>query len=792
MNNYIDNDTMSSKDIRGNGFSSDSYKILRIVLHIIFSLFPALGGILMIYAPICKAQIKGDYLTLSAKDILTPHQKLYRPYIYVQISALVFILLFIVLSMYFVIRNFYSLTNERALAKRTQKSIIIATVTTALYSIFCTIYPSISNIFVRYASPVINLTPLIFMATIATLYAIFLTLARISTDTQRKNFLHENYPEIWKKHRQLSRARFELFIYTLITSAIAVVCILMRVITIRIEYDGNVIKKLSFTGFKLLMDTTSFVSAAERAVAYAIFIMLVINLAFAFMSLLSYLGRSEFYAKLSIATITVGTVTCLLVGLFGKYYELIKLIDLGLLSELLSGTGIEVDEIIKYTTSSYSIWFFAGSIAFIGIILLRRPFTKITSLTHQIAAHEDAMVSRAVEISNTGSQDGDNVSGSNESIEAVKTISDPCPAFTEIDSHVGEYASTLENRRAALFEEPTLPRLVDFIVEYARNSRLHLFYTNEGIASFLAGLGTTKLSILQGMSGTGKTSLPKIVAEALMSVCDIVEIESSWRDKNELLGYYNEFSKTYTPKKFTQALYKARLNPEVLTFIVLDEMNLSRIEYYFSDFLSLMENEPDRREIKLLNVPLFRKEDNESVPYIGLTDGHTVKIPDNIWFIGTANRDESTFDISDKVYDRAYTINFDKRAVKSAEFGEALSPKYLPVDLLNALFVQAKNSVHFSLDDYPVISEVEKLLEPYNISFGNRIAMQIESFVKIYVSCFDYSEEVLHDALETILLSKVVRKLELKSIDDKDELAEGFEKLGLQRCSKFIASLKED
>jgi hypothetical protein len=58
------------------------------------------------------------------------------------------------------------------------------------------------------------------------------------------------------------------------------------------------------------------------------------------------------------------------------------------------------------------------------------------------------------------------------------------------------------------------------------------------------------------MSGTGKTSLPKIVAEALMSVCDIVEVESSWRDKNELLGYYNEFSKLYTPKKFTQALYK--------------------------------------------------------------------------------------------------------------------------------------------------------------------------------------------------------------------------------------------
>ena len=159
---------------------------------------------------------------------------------------------------------------------------------------------------------------------------------------------------------------------------------------------------------------------------------------------------------------------------------------------------------------------------------------------------------------------------------------DACPAFTEIDNKRQKIQSELEIKKQALFENPTLPLLVDFIVQYARDSRLHLYYTHEEIATFLAGLGTTKLSILQGMSGTGKTSLPKIVAEALYSVCEIVEVESSWRDKNELLGYYNEFNKVYTPKKFTQALYKAKLNSEVLTFIVLDEMNLSRIEYYFS------------------------------------------------------------------------------------------------------------------------------------------------------------------------------------------------------------------
>lgn len=369
---------------------------------------------------------------------------------------------------------------------------------------------------------------------------------------------------------------------------------------------------------------------------------------------------------------------------------------------------------------------------------------------------------------------------------------DNCPIFTELDEKKDKFDIDIKERKKSSFENPTLPLIVDFIVRYARDSRLHLYYTHEEIATFIAGLGTTNLSILQGMSGTGKTSLPKIVAEALNSNCDIVEVESSWRDKNELLGYYNEFSKIYTPKKFTQALYKSKLNSEVITFIVLDEMNLSRIEYYFSDFLSLMENEPDKREIRLVNVKLSKNNNSSKSSYKGLTDGHTIKIPNNIWFIGTANRDESTYDISDKVYDRANTMNFDKRAKKAEFFGEELQPQYVSNKTLLDLFAKAKNEVNFTIDNNQIIEEVEKILEPYNISFGNRIALQMEAFVKIYSSCFEIKEEAMKDALEIILLSKVVRKLELKNIEDKEELASKFENLKLFRCSSFIKNLKED
>jgi hypothetical protein len=357
---------------------------------------------------------------------------------------------------------------------------------------------------------------------------------------------------------------------------------------------------------------------------------------------------------------------------------------------------------------------------------------------------------------------------------------------------VGTYNAILEQKRENLFADPSLPSLVNYIVQYARDSKHHLFYTPESIATFFAGLGATRLTILQGMSGTGKTSLPKIVSEALMSVCDIVEVESSWRDKNELLGYYNEFSKVYTPKKFTQALYRACLNSDTLTFIVLDEMNLSRIEYYFSDFLSLMENEPDKRKIQLLNVPLYKGKGSAQKKYRALVDGHTLNVPQNVWFIGTANRDESTYDISDKVYDRAHTMNFDKRAQKPAFYGDPIPARYLPASEIIRLFEEAKANVRVDIDNYPVIKKAEALLEPYNISFGNRIAMQMEAFVSIYASCFAPTDQVIHDAIDIIMLSKVVKKLELKSVDDKEALASEFDKIGLKRCAGFVLSLKED
>ena len=108
----------------------------------------------------------------------------------------------------------------------------------------------------------------------------------------------------------------------------------------------------------------------------------------------------------------------------------------------------------------------------------------------------------------------------------------------------------------------------------------------------MAGLAASRFTILQGLSGTGKTSLPKIFMEAIDGEKTVIPVESSWRDRNELLGYYNDFNRKFTAKEFTCQLYRAGMPyyNDTPFFIILDEMNLSRVEYYFADFLSVLED----------------------------------------------------------------------------------------------------------------------------------------------------------------------------------------------------------
>lgn len=618
--------------------------------------------------------------------------------------------------------------------------------------------------------------------------------------------------------------KWAIFLFVTLFTVVTFISLFLPIVSISSpDNQMNVIMPdYTITPWDLLVNSNQ--EATLNLLSFIVLAIVLISAILYILAIIAIFAKSKEAKRIGLTSIFANYLFIVVMGLFGMYYKISYLIT--------------KEQILSYFSSKYPLISFVSFndpnissqiflLIFVDTIiaiflLIFKPFTKSDNellgsikldtsddpirvdadvdIEDDKALEEELIEEETEELEEEKSEEIEAEEEESE-VEPVEEIKeepkvlysfDPCPSFTELDLEKERFDNEYNLKRDKLFENPSLPALVNFVVEYARESRLHLSYTPEAIASFIAGLGSTKLAILQGMSGTGKTSLPKIFLEALLGNCEIIEVESSWKDKNELLGYYNEFSKIYTPKKFTRALYKAALNPSIITFIVLDEMNLSRIEYYFSDFLSLMENEPENRKIQLTNIKIQRTEDSVDYSYLKLINDHTLQIPSNVWFIGTANRDESTFEISDKVYDRAFTMNFNKRAPKVRNYSYPIDQRFLEYETFEAMLEDVINSNEFDLESQPYLKDLEEILRPFNISFGNRILNQIEKYVKIYSACFNYSQEAQYDALEDILLSKVVAKLEFKAIEDKEELIRKFEKLELYKCAEFVKRLSED
>ncbi|WP_371297342.1 hypothetical protein [Ruminococcus sp.] len=282
-------------------------------------------------------------------------------------------------------------------------------------------------------------------------------------------------------------------------------------------------------------------------------------------------------------------------------------------------------------------------------------------------------------------------------------------------------------------------------------SQMGLYYTPEIVRRFVAGMAASKLLILEGISGTGKTSLPYSFSRYMDNPATIISVQPSFRDRSELLGYFNEFSKKFNETEFLRALYEANYN-QTPTLIVLDEMNLARIEYYFAEMLSVLEM-PSKDEWILDLVPTAWKGD----PY--KMDNGKIHVADSTWFIGTANNDDSTFTITDKVYDRAMPIELNERA---DEFECEMYPACdVTAEHLEYMFQKAK-------EDYPISDELmEKmqkldsyLITRFKLAFGNRIMKQLYDFIPVYVACG--GTEL--GGMDYIIARKVLKKFESMNV----------------------------
>ena len=361
------------------------------------------------------------------------------------------------------------------------------------------------------------------------------------------------------------------------------------------------------------------------------------------------------------------------------------------------------------------------------------------------------------------------------------------------DAEVGERFCMLSEierkknsyRRSGYDKNITLESFCRDLRNYAA-SRLRLYYDISDIRRFIAGMAVSRIIILQGMSGTGKTSLAHAFGSFVDNPSTIIPVQPMWKERTDLVGYYNEFTKKFNETLLLEKMYEANYS-EDMYITVLDEMNIARVEYYFAEFLSLLElPNPDERYLDVVS-------DKWETDPAQLKDGR-IKLSENMWFIGTANNDDSTFAISDKVYDRAMILNLDN---KSERFIAPRTETHISFRQFEALVREATEEFEISARNKKRIELLDKyLIDHFHITFGNRIMKQIGIYVPVFISCG--GDEV--DALDDILSKKVMRKLEAQNpiylrnsaaglVSYLDEL---FGQGRMKLCREFIERLERN
>jgi len=368
------------------------------------------------------------------------------------------------------------------------------------------------------------------------------------------------------------------------------------------------------------------------------------------------------------------------------------------------------------------------------VIVLRRGklYKRIRERNVRILAGEETS-------EDSSAEEGEREAGS----KSKETSESRFYMLTETDIRMKSY-------RAPNMTGITLKELCERFRNYAAAEK-KLYYTPEDIRKFIAGMAVSRILIMQGMSGTGKTSLAYTFGEFLNNGSVIVPVQPMWKERTDLVGYYNEFTRKFNETMLLQKMYEANYSSEMY-ITVLDEMNIARVEYYFAEFLSLLEiPDTDKRWLDVVS-------DKWSNDPVKLNESGQIKLPDNMWFIGTANNDDSTFAISDKVYDRAMIVNLDRKSKEfTAPHTEGIK---LAVWEWEKLVREAEEEYGVTARNLRRLSELDAyMIKTFRVSFGNRIMKQINKYVPIYVACG--GDEL--EALDDILSKKIIRKLETQN-----------------------------
>ncbi|WP_339301020.1 DUF3578 domain-containing protein [Paenibacillus sp. FSL K6-2441] len=303
--------------------------------------------------------------------------------------------------------------------------------------------------------------------------------------------------------------------------------------------------------------------------------------------------------------------------------------------------------------------------------------------------------------------------------------------------------------------------------------RIQSYIQNKGFAyptglieNFYLSLKTKPFVILAGVSGTGKTKLIKLFAEALGATSEngqftLIPVRPDWSDPSDLIGY-SDLSGKFRPGRVTEVLLEASRNPSKPYFICLDEMNLARVEHYFSDMLSILETQ-EWRDGRIATAPIIHSssfvQDEDQEVYGNLS------IPENVYLIGTVNMDETTHPFSKKVLDRANTIEFNDIFLDQfpdEELGAGPRPEATPNRFLRSDYLQLVDA--YNADSKDLISstteklmKINSILEEIHAHVGFRIRDAV-CFYMLYNQRFGLLAE--DEAFDHQLLQKILPRIQ--------------------------------
>jgi hypothetical protein len=424
------------------------------------------------------------------------------------------------------------------------------------------------------------------------------------------------------------------------------------------------------------------------------------------------------------------------------------------------------------------------------IIKLRKNRVNQDDLLNEIAELNSQVVKlmkekseiMAMKVSQLGLKPDEDPNVSEKEQEEEKKKDDPNVRFPKLAMIDKKY----ENYKIKNYENNfTLEELVDDFKCFSA-SHLHLYYDAALLRVFFAALACGKLIILQGISGTGKTSLAYAWGKFVKQDSCVASVQPSWRDKTGLLGYFNEFTKKFNETDVLAELYGTSYDDNVHT-IILDEMNIARVEYYFAEMLSILEV-PSRDEWIIELVSSAWPSDPKKI-----INGK-LKLPGNQWYIGTINNDDSTFMVSDKVYDRAMPIDLDSKIdpFKCRE-QEAMDINSSYLESLFRAAIESKKISAENLEKVKVLDEY--VIQHFRVAFGNRIMKQLNTFVPVYVA--SGGKEI--DGIDYFIAKKIFRKFDQLNImlirDELDPfisyLNKQFGKGVMKECIAYIEKIKK-